>query len=185
MNSDCYRRRLLVFGYSGRIHQRNRLAGGRHRKCCVRTARPRVQSCEARRGFVTLRFSNAVPLFEIPSGSRPRLAGVRLKNKFIGAKIATRTRKGCSSTLADSLPFSSPGALNRGAPESQVSQQTPRWRKPDSNLRSRPAIAIDCSTFRRVFPTANGCQFHAATVEWHRSAAAAAGSNQKILEERR
>jgi hypothetical protein len=137
MNSDCYRRRLLVFGYSGRIHQRNRLAGGRHRKCCVRTARPRVQSCEARRGFVTLRFSNAVPLFEIPSGSRPRLAGVRLKNKFIGAKIATRTRKGCSSTLADSLPFSSPGALNRGAPESQVSQQTPRWREMDSNYRFR------------------------------------------------
>jgi hypothetical protein len=62
------------------------------------------------------------------------LAGVRLKNKFIGAKIATRTRKGCSSTLADSLPFSSPGALNRGAPESQVSQQTPRWREMDSNL---------------------------------------------------
>ena len=29
MNSDCYRRRLLLFGYRGRIHQRNRLAGGR------------------------------------------------------------------------------------------------------------------------------------------------------------
>ena len=86
---------------------------------------------------MTRRFSNAVPLFEIPSGSRPRLAGVRLKNKFIGAKIATRTRKGCSSTLADSLPFSSPGALNRGAPESQVSQQTPRWREMDSNFRFR------------------------------------------------
>ena len=40
MNPDCYRRRLFVFGYSGRIHQRNRLAGGRHRKCCVRTDQP-------------------------------------------------------------------------------------------------------------------------------------------------
>ena len=26
MNSDCYLRRLLLFGYRGRIHQRNRLA---------------------------------------------------------------------------------------------------------------------------------------------------------------
>jgi hypothetical protein len=41
---------------------------------------------------VTLRFSNAVPLFEIPSGSRPTSAGVRLKNKLIGAKIATSSR---------------------------------------------------------------------------------------------
>jgi len=41
---------------------------------------------------VTLRFPNAVPLFEIPSGSRPTSAGVRLKNKLIGAKIATSSR---------------------------------------------------------------------------------------------
>jgi len=25
MNSDCYLQRLLLFGYRGRIHQRNRL----------------------------------------------------------------------------------------------------------------------------------------------------------------
>jgi hypothetical protein len=70
---------------------------------------------------VTLRVPKAVPLSEMPSGSRPRSLGVRLSNKLSGAKITT------SRTPRDQQAIRQPELAIRVCSQGRiVTEPTPR-----------------------------------------------------------